>query len=171
MSKTLQMLMLMVAVVGLSATPMLARSSRGPADKATGGLVIEANNHARARVEFNAHEAHDEGGEAQGELRWYLLDDDGEVERTITVDVSVVQVEDSTAWFAGEAIEDSRDDRKVGNWLYVKATDGGSPAYENDTIGWKWVGSENNAQDAVDGKDSSVNNKPALEGNLVVHAK
>ena len=111
------------------------------------------------------------GDKAKGDLTWSLLNADGEVIRTIVLDVSIVKVDGNAAWFAGEAVEDSRDDAKVGDWLYVMVVDDGTPGINGDLIGWKWVATMAAAQTAVDNKDCDVNDKPILEGNLVVHAK
>ena len=174
MSRFVTMIVLAGVVAGLAVAPAFAGPGKGPAEKATGGLMIQENNGAEAKVEFNAHEqkgdGEKEGDKAKGEFTWWLLDANGEVARMIVVDVSIVQVDGDMAWFAGEATEDTGD-TKVGDWLYVAVYDGGTPGTDGDTIGWKWVGTMAAAQTAVDTMDEDVNDKPILAGNLVVHTK
>ncbi|MFW6154447.1 MAG: hypothetical protein ACOC95_04435 [Planctomycetota bacterium] len=175
MQRTLCIVVSLAAVAALTVMPAVAGRGKGAAEKATGGLVIQEHNGREAKVEFNAHEqrgaGQKAGDKAKGALTWSLLNADGEVIRNIVLDVSIVKVDGDTAWFAGEAVEDSNDDAKVGDWLYVMVIDYGTPGTNGDTIGWKWVGTLAAAQMAVDNEDDDVNDKPILEGNLVVHTK
>ena len=131
MSRTRMIIGFASVALALLAVSALAGPGKGPAEKATGGLVIEENNGSSAKVEFNAHEqkgdGENEGDQAKGTFTWWLLDEDGEAVRTIVVDVSIVRVEGDTAWFAGAAVSDTENDAKVGDWLYVKVVDDGTP--------------------------------------------
>ncbi|GEM_PF-4092826 len=143
----------------------------GPANRVTGGIEVEepwADSYAS--VSFNAHQ--EKGNRpAKGMFKWELMDD-GEVTRTIEVDVMYVKVEDNTGWFAGECFYDSDDGELEGQWLFVKAYDGGTPAREGDQIWWEWLDDDDEdeyPEKKVARGDDPENEKPITAGNLVVH--
>lgn len=162
-----------VLVVGFSAS-VLAKShnpgppeGKGPAQKATGGIGLEERD---AWVEFNAHEA--KGNRPAKGVFWWYAGGKEDPDRTIKVDVECVIVDENAAWFAGEAVMDTEGDAKVGDYLFVKVMDGGTPATDGDKIWWDWdsdTEEEDPACDRVEAKDTPNNEKPILAGNLVVH--
>lgn len=149
---------------------------RGPAEKATGGIVVEEADEAEACVELNAHEAKDGGIEGKGTFKWYLGGRD-DPDREIVVDVVYVKVEGDEAWFAGICTHDS-DGTKEDDWLFVKVMDGGTPARRGDRVWWEWLGEEpgggwpedESPAEKVENEDDPANEKTITAGNLVVHS-
>jgi len=138
----------------------------GPAEKATG--YVRLNGWAEGwYAQFNAHEEMD-SRPAKGSMRvWSVISG-----RELHFDVWYVLSEGDYAWFAAKCTwYNGIGSNKVGQWLYVKVYDGGTPGCNGDEIGWDWTTSETVAAAFVSGQGHPpfpywTN---VVEGNLVVH--
>ena len=154
-----------VLAVGFSVNALARPDHAGPAEKATGGIMVQETSDT-AWVDFNAHEAKGKR-DAKGTFWWYLGGKDDPT-RTIKVDVEYVMVDGDMAWFAGMAVMDTDNDLE-GEWFFVKVKDGGTPATDGDQVWWEWVDDEETAEGMVEDMTMPANEKDILAGNLVVH--
>ena len=148
------------ALVVALALPVMVLAGEGSAQKATGG--VEAENGSSAQ--FNAHEAK---GKQPAKGRIQISNGEG---RKFRCDVKAVRVVGDYAWFAAECIADTEDSR-VGQWVFVKVYDNGSPGRKGDRIGWDWDSAdEANAVNRVLNGSQPADWWDVIRGNLVVHS-
>lgn len=117
---------------------------------------------------FSAHEAKN-GRLAKGSI--LIRDDEG---RELEFDVKYVKVraDRNLAWFAAQCTPDSLSsddpDYKVGQWLFVKVKDGGTPGSKTDHMGWEWCTNEKQAERWVKTYGGPTDWCKVIKGNLRV---
>ena len=159
-------LTLLVLIALLTALVPVTALAKGPAAKGTGGISIyEPWDGGHREVSFNAHE----GDPAKGEMVDYVYGPDGELRRVFKYTVYAVNVEDDTVYFGAYCWYDS-EGAQTGQYLYVKAYDGGTPGTAGDAIGWRW-GSQSAVTSWVNNDGATGWWRGAIAGNLVVHNK
>jgi hypothetical protein len=144
-------------------------SAMGAAEKATGSIsLFEPWDGGHRKVSLNAHESIGDRP-AKGVMIDNVYGPDGSLRRTFRYDVKDVRVEGNMAYFAALATYDS-EGVKDGDWLYVRVKDDGTPGTKGDYMGWKWASDESQAKAWVTGGAPTSMWRPAINGNLVVHA-
>lgn len=137
-----------------------------------------------AYISIVAHQ-NEPSGAASGILRHWVTDervnDDDQTDgtsdedasdgsnlyREIVVTITYLVNKGGSACLVGECIYDSKAMKnKIGQWLMMRVTDGGTPARDGDTLAWKWFATNPLSTEC---SDVCLNPKELLEGNFVVH--
>jgi hypothetical protein len=157
-------------IIGLFTMPTLAKSdqAQGPVNKGTGSIeIFEPYDNGHRKVQFTAQEA--AGNKmAKGNLIDMVFGPDGSLRRKFMYEVKYVLVDGEYVYFAAQNIYDS-DNVKTGDWLYIKAHDGGEPGYMVDHIGWKWADSEVQAENWVNNMEDPAWFKESMNANIQIH--
>jgi len=159
MKKFALLILMAVLVLGLIASVVVAR---GPANKATGSVWLDhpGKDDPDRYIEFDAHEAKDENGDAKGTVCWYQQWDD--VSPTFIFNVVCVNVVDNNTvrFAAGPGTK---------GYLVFEVVDGGTPGVNNDALSLQWVLGFDDACTMV-GSDTLLDTVYIITGgNLVVH--
>lgn len=83
---------------------------------------------------------------AEGHMRMTLVGaNDYKDHRVLRFQIKHVLIEGDTAWMAAQCYRDTGDangTKREGEWLFVRATGGGTPGPEGDRMWWTWTSEE-----------------------------